>query len=97
MNLLDNTPSQPSKFKTKNLVEIIYESRGKYNKNSQIRCKTSMLRSILFDYIDVYILVKETTLVAPQTASAPITANKKAIFKNCAPFINSISRINNLK
>ena len=36
-NLLDNASDQPSKFKTKNLVEINYESRGVYNVNSQIK------------------------------------------------------------
>ena len=44
MNLLDNTPNQPPKFKTKNCVEIDDESWGKYNKDNQIRFKTSMLR-----------------------------------------------------
>ena len=28
MNLLDNTPNKPSKFKTKNWVEINYKSQG---------------------------------------------------------------------
>ena len=36
-NLLNSTPNQPSKFKTKNWVEINDESRGTYNKNNQIR------------------------------------------------------------
>ena len=44
MNLLDNTPNQPPKFKTKNCVDIDDESRGTYNKDNQIRFKTSMLR-----------------------------------------------------
>ena len=44
MNLLDNTPNQPPKFKTKNCVEIDDESRGTYNEDNQIRFKTSMLR-----------------------------------------------------
>ena len=29
-NLLDNTPNQPSKFRTKNCAEINDESRGTY-------------------------------------------------------------------
>ena len=36
-NLLDNTPNQPTKFRTKNWVELNDESGGKY--------KTSTLRS----------------------------------------------------
>ena len=37
INLLDNTPYQPTKFRTKKLVEITYESCGTYNTNSQNR------------------------------------------------------------
>ena len=44
INLLDNTPNQPSKFRTKNLVEINDDSRETYNTNSQIKFKTSMLK-----------------------------------------------------
>ena len=33
-NLLDNTSNQPSKFRTKNWIEINDESRGRYNGNS---------------------------------------------------------------
>ena len=36
-NLLDDTSNQPSKFKTKNWVEINDESRGTYNVNSQMK------------------------------------------------------------
>ena len=41
-NLLDNTPNQTTKFKTKNWVEINDEERGTYSTNSQIKFKTSM-------------------------------------------------------
>ena len=42
-NLLDDDKSnQPSKFRTKNWVEINDESRGTYNVNSQIKFKTTM-------------------------------------------------------
>ena len=33
VNLIDNTPNQPTKFGTKNWVEINDESRGTYNTN----------------------------------------------------------------
>ena len=39
INLLDNTPNQPSKFKTKNWIEINNESRGTHNEDNQIRFK----------------------------------------------------------
>ena len=97
INLLDNAPNQPTKFSTKNWVEINYGSRGTCNTNSQIRFETSMLRTTLCDYSDPYILVKGTKAV-PNTAAAranPKNTNKKVIFKNCAPFISCINRINN--
>ena len=56
-----------------------------------------MLKSSLCDYSDSYILVKGTITV-PHTAAAESNtnnANKKAKFKDCAPFINCISEINN--
>ena len=96
-NLIDDTPNQPSKFRTRNWVEINDESRGAYNANSQIKFKTTMLKSSLRDYSNAYILVKRTISVnntAAQGAAANNT-NKKVIFKNCAPFTNCISGINN--
>ena len=56
-----------------------------------------MLKSSLCNYSDAYILVKGT-ISANNTAAAGATANntnKKVIFKNCAPFTNCISEINN--
>ena len=97
-NLIDdNTLNQPSKFRTRNWVEINDESRGAYNVNSQIKFKTTMLKSSLCDYSDAYILVKETIIVNNTAAqgAAPDSSNKKVIFKNCAPFTNCISEINN--
>ena len=47
INLLDNTPNQPTKFRIKNWVERNDDSRGTYNTNSKIKFQTSMLRSSL--------------------------------------------------
>ena len=58
INLLDNTPNQLSKFKTKNWIEINDQSGGVYNVNRDIRFKTTMLKSNLCDYSDGYILVQ---------------------------------------
>ena len=44
-NLLDNKPNQPSKFRTKNCVEINDDSHGVYNIGSQFRFRTMMLKS----------------------------------------------------
>ena len=96
-NLIDDTSNQPSKFRTRNWVEINAESRGAYNVNSQIKFKTTILKSSLCDYSDAYILVKGTISV-DNTAAAGAAVNnndRKVIFKNCAPFTNCISEINN--
>ena len=96
-NLIDEASNQPSKFRTINWVEINDESRGAYNVNSQIKFKTTMLKSSLCDYSDAYILIKGT-ISANNTAAAGATANninRKIIFKNCAPFTNCISEIKN--
>ena len=93
-NLIDdNTLNQPSKFRARNWIEITDESRGAYNVNSQIKFKTTILKSSLRDYSDAYILVKGTITVN-NTAAAGAAANntnKKVIFKNCA----RLSEINN--
>ena len=44
---LENTPNQPTKFRTKNFIEINDKSRRTYNANSLIKFKNSMLRSSL--------------------------------------------------
>ena len=97
-NLIDDdAPNQPSKFRTRNWVEINDESRGAYNVNSQIKFQTTMLKSSLCDYSDAYILAKGTISVT-NTAAADAAANninKKVIFKNSAPFTNCISENNN--
>ena len=62
INLLDNSPKQPAKFRTINWVEINDESRGTYE-SSQIRFNTSILRSNLCDYSDPSIIVSGTITI----------------------------------
>ena len=50
-NLLDTESNQPSKFRTRNWVQINDESRGIYI-SKDIRFKNTMLRSSLCDYAD---------------------------------------------
>ena len=92
-NLIDNTSNQPSKFRTRNWVEINDESRGAYNVNSQIKFKTTMLKSSLCDYNDYKGTISVNNTAAEGAAAN--NTNKKVIFKNCAPFTNCISKINN--
>ena len=72
INLLENAPNQPCKFKTKNRIEITDDIRCAYSTNKQIRFKTAMLRSSLCDFGDAYILVKGN-IVVNNTAAADIS------------------------
>ena len=98
-NLIYDASNQPSKFRTKNLVEINDESTGTCHVNSQIKFKTTMLKSSLCDDGDAYILVKGKITITG--AGADVAArqaherDKSVAFKNCAPFINCVSEINN--
>ena len=98
-NLIDDMSNQPSKFRTKNWVEISDESKGAHNVNIQIKFKTTMLKSSLCDYSDPYILVKGTITIAGAGDIAAVRQaderNKGVAFKNCSPLINCISEINN--
>ena len=97
-NFLDDASNQPSEFKTKNWVEINDEPRGTYNVNSQIKFKT-MSKSSLYDYSDAHILVKgKITITEAGDDAAARQADERdkgVAFKNCAPFTNCISEINN--
>ena len=74
------------------------ESRGTYSSNN-IKFKTAMPRSNLFDYAVDYILVKGTITITGagdnDAAKRLDERNKGVIFKKCAPFTKCISRINN--
>ena len=82
------------RFVTKKWIEVYDQSEKNYNPNKEIRIKTSMLRSDLCDYSDAYIVVKGTiTVTDPDNAKR----NKSVAFKNNAPFINCISKINGVQ
>ena len=101
-NLLDNASNQPSKFRTKNWVEMNDESKEGILLlviwNLKLQFKTLMVWSSLCDYTDAYILVKVTIKISGAADhAAAIRAderNKGVIFKNCAPFTKCISKIN---
>ena len=66
-----------------------------YNTNSQVKFKTSMLKSSLCDYSDPCILVKGTISITSQAGDNPNNGGKDIVFTNCSPFIDWISEINN--
>ena len=96
INLLDVTSDNKDlpRLVTKKWIEVYDQSEKNYNTNKEIRIKTSMLRSDLCDFSDAYIIVKgDITVTNPNNAK-----RKKAVaFKNNAPFINCISKINGIK
>ena len=98
-NLIDGASNQQYKFRTRNWVEINDESRGTYSVNNQIRFKTTMLKPSFCDYSDAYIIVKgKITITGARDNAAARQADERdkgVAFKNCAPFINCISEINN--
>ena len=53
-----------------------------------------MLRSSLCDYSDTYILVSGTITVT-ELAAGRGNNGIQLVFKNCAPFTNCVSEINN--
>ena len=70
-----------------------------YNITSDIRLKTTMLKSSLYDYNDAYILVKRRRIITGAAANAAARQaserDKRVIFKNCSPFFNCKTDINN--
>ena len=99
-NLLNDESNQPSKFRTKNWVEINDDIRGAYSPNKLIRFKTVMLRSSLCYYSDAYIFVKGNIIVNNTAAEGAAANNnnnnnKKVIFKNCVLITKCVSKINN--
>ena len=78
---------------------MINQKEGYYNVKKDIRIKTSMLRSDSCDFNNAYIAVEQDINVgAPNNAKKKKRKKKEAVaFKNNAPFINCISKINGLK
>ena len=90
-----NSDENLPRFITKKWVEIYHQSGGNYNVNKEIRIKTSVLRSDLCGFSDAYIVLKgDITLEGDNDANKQ---NKNLAFKNNAPFINFISKINGVK
>ena len=97
VNLLDTTSNDKDlpRFVTKKWIEVYDQSEKNYSVNKEIRIKTSMLRSDLCNFSDVYIVVEgDITLEGDNDANKQ---NKNLAFKNNAPFINCISKINGVQ
>ena len=70
-NFLDITSDNKDlpKFVTKTWIQVYDQSQGSYNVDKEIKIKTLMLISDLFDFDDAYIVI-----------TGNITVNKKNIY-----------------
>ena len=92
-NFLDITCDNKDlpKFVTKKWIEVYDQSEGNYNPNKEIRIKTSMLRSDLYDYSDAYIVVKGNIIVNKKT----FTVNDFEKPNNTAANVTATNNTNN--
>ena len=88
VNLLNGSDIENSKFATKKWCVINDESKGNNSSDDEIKFLMRSLESSLCDYSDAYILVTGNITVAGGNA------NKKVAFKNCAPFKERRTEIN---
>ena len=88
-NLLNTESNQPSKFRTRNWVEINDKSRRTYTSND-IKFKTTIPRSNLCDYANAYIFINgRITITGAGEGGAMRQADERdkgVTFKTCAPF-----------
>ena len=88
VNSLNGSGNENSKFATKKWYVIDSESKGNYSHENPIKFLTSSLESNLCDYSNAYILVTGKITVTPNIAAT------QAVFKNCAPFKDYRTEIN---
>ena len=88
VNLLYGSDNENSKFAIKIWNIIDSESKGNYSPENIIKFLTPSLKLSLCDYSDAYILVKGNIAVTGGDA------NTKVAFKNCAPFKECRTEIN---
>ena len=80
--------NEKSKFVAKKWCVIDSETSGTYSENEQIKFLTRSIESSLCDYSDAYILVTGNITATPNNAATQV------VFKNCAPFEDCRTEIN---
>ena len=88
VNLLNNSENEYSRFATKKWNIIDSESKGNYSHENPIKFLTKSIESSLCDYSNAYILVTGNITATPNNAATQV------IFKNCAPFKDCKTEIN---
>ena len=86
--MLNDSDNEKSKFETKKWYIIDSLSKANYLHIDPIKCLAKSIESSLCCYSNAYILVKGNISVVDGDA------NTKVAFKNCAPFRNYITEIN---
>ena len=95
VNLLNDSDSESSKFATRKWYIINYQNNGQYcrgnadQNDSTINFEKKVIKTNLCDYSDAYILVTGDKKIADIAADTNVT------FKNCAPFTECVTHINN--
>ena len=90
VNFLNGSDNENSKFATKNWYVIDSESKCNYSQDDPTKRLTKSLRSSLCDYSDAYILVRGNIAATPNNVVTQV------VFKNCAPFKNCRTEINDI-
>ena len=88
VNFLNGSDNEYTKFATKKWYVIDSESKGNYSHKNPIKFLTSSSESNPCDYFDAYILVTGNIIATPNNAVTQVA------FKNCAPFEDSGTEIN---
>ena len=81
-----------SKFVKRKWVKVNDLLGSQYSANKNMRFKTTMVRSDLYDYSDEYIVVKR--VIAVEDTNVNHRADKKVTLNNNSPFRSCISKIN---
>ena len=93
VNLLNDSDNKSSKFASRTGYIINDENNGQYGRGNEngstIKVETKVIKPIICDYSDAYILV------TGDIKAADIDENTDVVFKNCAPFTRCVTHINN--
>ena len=100
VNLLNSPENEYSKLAIKGWYVIDSESKSGSSHEDLIKFLTKSIESTLCDYSDAYILVTGNITVTrtiagdPVQRKQPLNAATQVVFKNCAPFKNCRTEIN---
>ena len=99
INFLGKTLNQPSKYRTKNWIEINDTCVERITPIVTLNFKKLMFKSKVCDYTNAYILASVTTIItlelADNNAKRADERDKEVLFKNYALFTDCIDEIDN--